>query len=212
LNPHLTIFFKRIALVALIAGGLYGVYSVLSHYTSIDFAAIGAYIMYGFFAVTVAGMFVLILGVTFKDVWTAILGRSETIFYCCVDKSGEGLHVVSKHYFHGGESTDGYDAFYHYYIRISDGRIYLSKKIRNEKSIAESTTDLRDKHKLTLNPDLSNKVDVGHYTDEGEKTIQRTFSAGGGTINITSFNSLLDYGFRISYLNESKKERWRRTI
>jgi hypothetical protein len=211
-NPHLVIFIKRIGITAAIGVTLYFLYILLSTYTSIDFAGIGSYIMYGFFGLTVGGMFVLVIGIMLKSVWTGILGRSETIYYCCPDKNGDGLHVISKHYFPGGETTDGYDAFYHYYIRLSDGRIHLSKKLNDEKSISRSTADLEEKHRLQLSPDLSRKTEIGHYTDSDEKTVSESFTLKAGTIDVKSFNSLLDYGFRISYMDHSKRVRWRRTI
>src|SRR5688500_15927969 len=134
MNPNLLIFLKRSAFLVAIAALMTLLFYLIDQFTSVDLQQIGEYAMYAFFAVVMGFMMVLMIGITFKSVLTGIMRRSDNIFLCCPDKKHRGIHIIGKHFFSGGETSDGYDAFHHYYINIDDGKMFLSKKIKGEKN------------------------------------------------------------------------------
>ena len=87
--------------------------------------------MYLFFGLVMAFVIALSLGVMLKVVWINIMRRTDSIDYCCPDASGDGVHIIGSHYFGGGDSGDGYSSYHHYYIRLHDGKLFLSKKVKD---------------------------------------------------------------------------------
>jgi hypothetical protein len=155
---------------------------------------------------------ILIGGVTIRGVWTGIMRRSDDILLCCPDEEHAGIHIIGKHYFSGGDSGDGYDSFHHYYIRLSDGHMFLSKKLDDKSSHEKSLRDLSEKVKASLKPRISSKVEIGSYQDENEKTFEKIMKLPQGIVKIKSFNWLIDYGFRISFYDTNQRLRWKRIV
>lgn len=149
MNPNLQVFFKRTIYFVVFAGLLVAMFYSITELTSIDFASIGSYIAYGFLGIMVAGVFVLIIGFTMKSVWTGIMNRADSIDLFCPDQNHRGIHLIVRHYQHGGES-EGYDSYLHYYID-NQGK-FLSKKIGDEgQKINESLQDFARKQGSILN-------------------------------------------------------------
>lgn len=211
MNPNLVIFLKRFLIFILIAGLCFAVYYIIQTYTQFDLEKLGTYIMYGFFGLVMAFMMVLIIGVTFKSVWINIMRRSDNIDVCCPDKHHDGIHIIGRHYFSGGELSDGYTAYHHYYITLSEGRMFLSKKIESEKDFTRSLHELSVKTKLDLHPDVSRAINVGPNTDRDDRPRTCDLKLANGNVRITGFDNLVDFGFRIVY-SQDNKVRWRKVL
>lgn len=211
MNPNLVVFLKRSLILILVAGVCLALYFVIQTYTHIDLKEIGTYIMYGFFGLIMTFMMVLIIGVTFKSVWTNIMRRTDNIEVCCPDKHHEGVHIIGRHYFSGGELSDGYTAYHHYYISLSDGRMFLSKKIDNEKDFTRSLQEIATNSKLDLYPDVSKAINVGPHTDSDDRPRTAELKLPKGVLNIDGFDHWLDFGFRVAYFYDDKV-RWRRVL
>ena len=210
MNPNLVIFLKRSLYAVAIAGFLFGVYYAIVNFTTFPMEKAGTYLMYGFFGLLMSGMMMLIIGVTMRQVWPGILRRSETITLCCPDRSDAGIHVVGKHYFSGGELSDGYDAWQHYYIRINDGKVFMSRKIKSEELLSESLEELSKKLNVQLVPDKSRAVSVGYY-EENDRPVERSMHMTNATLTIKGFDAWVDYGFKITCFAGNKKK-WQRTL
>jgi hypothetical protein len=210
MNPNLAIFLKHSLYAVVIAGLLFGAYYALSNFTAISLEKVSSHLMYAFVGIVIAGMMILIIGVTVRQVWPGILRRSETITLCCPDRSGGGVHVVGKHHFSGGEMSDGYDAWQHYYIRISDGKIFMSRKIKTEGSLSESLEELSEKLNIRLQPDKSREVKVGYY-EENDRPVERSMNMANVTLTIKGFDVWVDYGFRITCFTGNKRK-WQRAL
>ena len=128
MNPNLIVFLRRATIVlifVLFIGALcYGLKDI------VDFGQLVAWAWEGFIVITIAGMMMLLIGLFLKEVWVNILRRAESINLCCPDGNGNGFHIISKHYFSGGDSGDGYDAYSHYYFTM-DGKVFLSRKLKD---------------------------------------------------------------------------------
>jgi hypothetical protein len=212
MNPHLVAFFKKLfwvlaaSVIALIA------YRFLAANTSIDLNQIGSLLLYGFFGLLMAGMLAMLLAVTLKAVFTAIMARSEFIFYCCEDMVEAGIHIVTKHYFPGGKATKGYTAYYHYYLPFDSGTIFMSKRLNNEADLGQSTKALCATVGKSLQPNLLLKHDVGPYEGSGNQLTVRNIQLKSGTITFEGFNNIYDYGFRVAFKDNSNNLRWRSKI
>ncbi len=199
MNPNLRIFFKRsvyvLVLAALVATMFYGV----TNLTDIDLSAIGSYFMSGFVAVMVTGMSVLIIGFLLRVVWTGIMNRVDSITMCCPDKKHDGVHIVASHYNAGGESTDGFNSYFHYYLD-DNGKLYLSKKVEKEgDDISKSLVHLSKQTRLQLDPDLKRAVRIGSNTDGDNNATDVTMKVGKGELRFRGYDGLMDYGFKVSY-------------
>src|SRR5687768_14401789 len=104
MNPNLQIFFKRSIYVILFATIVAALFYSITNLTTIDFSTIGSYLMYGLMGILMTGMFVFIVGLLFRSVWTGIMNRVDRIVLCCPDKNQNGVHIVASHYNPGGES------------------------------------------------------------------------------------------------------------
>jgi hypothetical protein len=211
MNPNLRIFFKRtiyvLVFAALIAAGFYG----LMNSTDINFSVVGEYIMTGFLGIMMAAMFVLILGVVLRTVWTGIMNRVDTIIKCCPDKQQDGVHIIASHYNPGGESTEGFSTYFHYYLD-QKGKLYLSKKVEDEgNKIEKSILHLSEQTRLQLAPDLQRAVRVGSYSDDENKVGQVTMPISKGELSFRGYEGLIDYGFKVSY-KAGGQTKWRITI
>jgi hypothetical protein len=210
MNPNLVIFLKTavkwIAAIGLLVGAVY----LVKTYWAIDLEKIGAYVMYGFFGLIMAFMMVLIIGVTFKSIWVGIMRRTGNITLCCLDANNEGVHIVGNHYFSGGETSDGYYAYHHYFIRFSDGKMFLSRKIKDESNLDESLRHLQEQTKLRLAPDRSKAISVGGNTHDDLPT-HRVINLPEGELHIDGFENWFDEGFRIS-LMEGTRIKWRNRL
>jgi hypothetical protein len=213
MNPNLAVFFRRLLIFGVIAGVVVGAVYVIDQYTTFDLEKAGTSIMYGFFGFVMALMMALIIGVTFKIVWVNIMRRSDNILLCCPDKQHDGIHIIGKHYFSGGDSGDGYDAYHHYYIRLSDGRVFQSRKIQDESNINKSLQELSAKLNLDLQPDTGKALKVGSHTSGGddEKRFSGMMKLRGGELKITGFDHWIDFGFRLTYMKNQNRV-WRRVI
>ena len=210
MNPNLQIFFKRAIYLFVSAGLLVAMFYSITELTSIDFAAIGSYIAYGFLGFIVAGMFVLIIGFIMRSVWTGIMNRADSIDLCCPDQNHGGTHLIVRHYQPGGES-DGYDSYLHYYID-NQGKSFLSKKILDEgKDINESLQDLCKKTGKHLEPDHGSAIRVGSNTDGDDAPKNMTIRLNDGELHFKGYSGLLDYGFKLTF-NEGNQTKWRMRI
>ena len=207
MNPNLQIFLKRsmyVLVFAAIAAALY--YSIVT-FTAIDLSAIGSYIMYGFFGLMMVGMFVLIIGVTFRSVWTGIMNRVDRIVLCCPDKKHDGVHIVASHYNPGGESTEGFNSYFHYYLDRK-GKLYLSKKVEKEGAeISRSVQHLSEQTRLQLEPDIPQAVKVGSYSEGDNKVTDVTMRLGNGELHFRGYEGLIDYGFKVAY-KADRQTKW----
>jgi hypothetical protein len=198
-------------LVASVGLLIWFVIYLIDSYTTIDLSMIGRSVMYGFFGLAMAFMAALIMGIMLKSVWINIMRRTDNIGYCCPDANNEGVHVIGSHYFPGGENTDGYTGYHHYYIRLSDGKIFLSKKINDFDDITQSLEHLKQQTKIHLKPRTDQKEKVGSNTGSDDTRTQKIVKLPSGKLIVQGFESLLDEGFRISYV-ENERVRWKRTI
>jgi hypothetical protein len=211
MNPNLLIFIKRLLIVLLAIAACISIYYAIREFTNLDLAKIGGYIMYGFFGITMAFVMALIVGVMLKSLWVEIMRRTDSILLCAPDKHHDGIHVVGKHYHSGGDAGDGYDSYHHYYIRLSDGRMYLSKKITKENQIDKSLIDLSAKTNLNLQADLGRSISVGSNVGGDDVPANTNLSLPEGKLTIKGFDNWLDFGFRLSYARNGKII-WRRTV
>jgi hypothetical protein len=210
MNPHLQIFLKRSVYVIVFAGIIAALFYGITNFTTIDLSAIGEYVMYGFFGLMMAAMFVLIIGVTFRSLWTGIMNRVDRIVLCCPDEKHDGVHIVASHYNPGGESTEGFNSYFHYYLDHK-GKLYLSKKVEDEGSeIAKSIQHLSAQTRLHLKPDMRKSVRIGSNTDDNNATVV-TMQLSKGELHFRGYDGLIDYGFRVAY-TVAGETKWRITI
>jgi hypothetical protein len=210
MNPNLKIFFKRsvyaLVIVALIAAVFYGI----MNFTDIDLSSIGEYAMYGFMGLVMTGMFVLIIGIVLRTVWTGIMNRVDTIVRCCADKNNDGVHIVASHYNPGGESTEGFSSYFHYYID-KKGKLYLSKKVdKDGDDIERSILHLSEQTRLRLEPDLERSKHIGSYSNDDKGTDVK-MRINNGELHFRGYEGLIDYGFKVAY-HEHGQMKWRVTI
>jgi len=212
MNPNLVIFLRRSAIFMAFCLLIYLIFYLIKTHTQLSLDTIFAVLFKVFFYVVMAGMMALIIGITLKEVWSGIMSRSDSILLCCLDKSSDGVHIIASHYHSGGDSGDGYTSYRHYYILFETGKIYMSKKLSNEKDLSKSISDLQDQVEKKLSPDKATSVEVGSYEDEDDKTVRRSLRTVNGLLQINGFRHLLDYGFRLSYLDNHERLKWRRKI
>jgi hypothetical protein len=206
MNPNLRIFFKRciyaLVIVALIAAAFYGT----MNFTEIDLSVIGEYVTYGFMGLMMTGMFVLIIGVVLRTVWTGIMNRVDTIVMCCGDKNNDGVHIIASHYNPGGESTDGFSTYFHYYID-NKGKLFLSKKVdKDGDDIERSIPHLSEQTGLRLEPDLERGQRIGSYSDDDKRTDVK-MRINKGELHFRGYEGLIDYGFKVAY-HEHNQIKW----
>jgi hypothetical protein len=211
MNPNLRIFFKRslyfIGFAALVAALFYGI----KNFTPVDLSDIGGYIANGFVGLMVIGMTVLITGIVFRSVWTGIMNRVDTIVLCCPDKKYDGVHIVASHYNPGGESTEGFSNYFHYYLD-QNGKLYLSKRVENDgREIRKSIQHLSEQTRLQLEPDPARATDVGSYTHDENKATKVTMPLRQGELHFRGYEGWVDYGFKVTYMVGSQTK-WRVTI
>jgi hypothetical protein len=210
MNPNLQLFLKGTLRVLGILAIIGGFLLLLTWYTTIDFTAILNYLMYGFFGIVMTGMLILCFGVVFKSLWVGIMHRSDNILLFCPDKVQVGIHIVSNHYHPGGETTDGYTSFNHYFISLSDGKMYLSRKLRDEKDLKNSLDQLQASVRLPLAPDLQHAVAIGS-PQQNDKPTHFTSRINDLRLEFLGFESFIDFGFKISCFR-NEKLLWRRRI
>jgi hypothetical protein len=209
MNPNLAIFLRR-ALIAMALIGCGGVLFLLFGYLQVDLNMLFDWVAKGFFGLLIAGMMILIIGVVVRELWTNIMRRSETIKFICEDASEKGIHIIGSHYFSGGDTGDGYSSFHHYFLRL-DGKIFLSKKVDDEKDLSRSLKDLSDQLKFQLSPRKENSTEIGYYKND-DKLFEKEMKLRNGKIVVKSFENWIDYGFAVAYLDNQGKRKWRRVI
>lgn len=211
MNPNLATFLKRFIIGLLIFTGIVFGIIWIQRNTNIDLEAIydkGSYILLG---IVLLFFGALIVGVVFREIITNILRRAENIYAIYPDKNPEYIHLIAKHYFAGGENSDGYDQFLHYLIRLNNGKIYLSKKLNDQNDISKSLDHLSSQVKFTLSPILEEKNEIGFYNPENA-FVERTVFINSYSLDIKSYSSIFDYGFKISCINSYKKLVWKRKL
>lgn len=208
MNPNLRIFFKRSAYVLVCAIGMAVVFYAIRSMADFDMSALVGYLMEGFAWLMVAVISVLFVGFIFRVVWTGIMNRTDTIVMCCPDKTQDGVHIVGSHYHPGGESTDGFSSYFHYYLDLN-GKLYLSKRVENDgHELSKSILHLAEQMRLPLDPDLTQRMRIGSYNDDDKKGIDSVIPVSKGTLHFRGYEGLLDYGFKVSfYANDRMK--WR---
>jgi hypothetical protein len=201
MNPNLRLFLKG-SVYFLGFAGLIGilVYTI----PGAILATIGSYAMYGFMGLVMLLMGGLILGVVLRTVWTGIMNRTDSIVKCCADKRQDGIHLVCSHYNPGGESTEGFSSYFHYYIDRK-GTLYLSKKVEKEgNDLAKSLQHLSDQTRLQFDPDLKQSKRIGSYTDGESNPTETTVQIRNGELYFKGYEGLIDYGFKVRFLVEGK--------
>lgn len=177
------------------AAVFYGIRSMIEF----DLSALVGYLMDGLVWFMVALMSVLFIGFIFRVVWTGIMNRTNTIVMCCPDKTQEGVHIVGNHYNPGGESTEGYNSYFHYYLD-GNGKLYLSKRVENDGSeLSKSIPHLAEQTRLPLDPDLTKRLRIGSYNDDDKKGMDTVIPLRKGKLHIRGYEGLLDYGFKVSF-------------
>lgn len=208
MNPNLRIFFKRsvyvIAFGALIAAGFYGV----MNFTEIDLSVVGEYIMYGMMGLMMTAMGVLIIGLVLRVAWTGIMNRVDSIKKCCPDKNNDGVHIIASHYNPGGESTEGFSSYFHYYLS-EKGKLFLSKKVDDDgRDIKRSLQHLSEQTRLQLEPDMDRGVDIGSYSNGDSVPAEARVRIRKGELHFLGYEGLIDYGFKVTY-NVKQQTKWR---
>lgn len=211
MNPNLRIFFKRSIYVAVfaifVAAMVYSVPNVLD----LDASTIGGYIMYGLGGFMMIVIGVLFLGLIIRVVWTSIMNRTDTIVMCCPDKNQEGVHLVCSHYNPGGESTEGFSSYFHYYID-DKGKLHLSKKVDNDgRELTRSLAHLSEQTRLQLDPDLTQSKHIGSYSSGDNTCTDEIIQLSTGELHFLGYEGLIDYGFKITY-KAAGQLKWKVTI
>lgn len=201
MNPNLKIFFKRsvyvLVFATLITGLIYII--IILNFLDIDSTNVGSYLMHGLGGLMIAVMGVLFIGLILRVVWTGIMNRADSIVMCCPDNIQEGIHLVCSHYSPGGESTEGFSSYFHYYID-QKGKLYLSKKVEDDgKGLSKSILHLSEQTRLQLDPDLKSSVRIGSYDDEETKGKDVTIKINKGELIIQGYEGLIDYGFKVRF-------------
>lgn len=138
------------------------------------------------------------------------MNRVDKIVLCCPDKTHGGVHMVAGHYNPGGESTEGFNSYFHYYLDPK-GKLYLSKKVDDEgNDITRSLKHLSEQTRLPLEPDKQNTVKVGSNTED-DKPTQVMIPLNGGELHFRGYNVWIDYGFKVSFTLHGKIQ-WKVTI
>jgi len=208
MNPNLKIFFQRTAYVLafaiVIAAVVYGVRSVID----IDMAVLGDFFADAFLWFMVALMSVFTVGFLLRVVWTGIMNRTDTIEICCPDKTQDGMHIIGSHYSPGGESSEGSSSYFHYYLD-GNGKLHLSKRVeRNGNDLSKSIPHLAEQTRLSLDPDLTQRIEIGSHDDENKKGKDTVMPVRHGKLHVRGYENLIDYGFRIS-LYAGDQLKWR---
>lgn len=205
MNPNLRIFFKRSVYAVVFALIIIALYYGITNATTIDLSVIGGYVANGFLGLMMASMIVLIVGVVSRSVWTGIMNRADHVVLCCPDKNHNGVHIVASHYNPGGESTEGFSSFFHYYLDLQ-GKLYLSKKVDGEgTNIARSIDHLSVQTRLSLEPDKGKKIEIGSNTYDGKAT-DIVMQLTNGTLHFRGYDGLIDYGFKVTYATSGQRK------
>jgi hypothetical protein len=204
MNPNLAVFLKRSLVFSLIVAGFgLGIF-FLRQEGILNFEVLGTYLMKGLLGFMVTVMSVLMVGVILRLTWTGIMNRADAIQFCCPDTNGDGIHLITTHYHAGGESSEGFNTFSHYFIVLSEGKAFLSKKVKDEgNDITQSLTELNVKTTMQLCPDKSNAVSVGSNTSGDNIPTNVITKICNGTLEIKGYDGLIDYGFKLKFTTSS---------
>lgn len=211
MNPNLAVFLKRFIITLVILSGIIVGILWLKNNTSINLESIYNSISYIVLGIVLLLFFALIIGVVFREMITNILRRAENIYAIYPDQNPHYIHIVAKHYFSGGENSDGYDQFLHYVIQLSTGKIFLSKKLNNEKVINQSLEQLSSQLKFNLSPVLNEKNEIGYYNPDNTY-IQTNIYINAYKLDVISYSSIFDYGFKLTCYNQEGKLVWKRKL
>ena len=149
---------------------------------------------------------ILFIGLVVRVVWTGIMNRTDTIVKCCPDKNQDGIHIVGSHYNPGGESTEGFSSYFHYYID-QKGKLYLSKKVEEDgNELTKSTLHLSEQTHLQLEPDLKSSVRIGSYSEDDKNGKDVTIKINNGELRFRGYEGLIDYGFKVSFHIRNRKK------
>jgi hypothetical protein len=199
MNPNLRIFFKRSAYFLVFTAIAVAAYYGITSFVDFNFSTITEYLMYGLMGLMMTLMGALILGLILRVVWTGIMNRVDTIEMCCPDKKQKGVHIVASHYNPGGESTDGFSSYFHYYLD-EKGKLYLSKKVdKDGDEIERSLHHLSAQTRLELEPDHERATRIGSYSDGDNKVNEATIRIKKGELHFRGYEGWIDYGFKVSY-------------
>jgi hypothetical protein len=208
MNPNLRIFFKRSVYFLVFAAIAAATYYGITSFVDFDFSTITEYILYGLMGLMMTTMGVFITGLILRVVWTGIMNRVDTIVMCCPDKKYKGVHIVASHYNPGGESTEGFSSYFHYYLN-ENGKLYLSKKVDKDGNEIERSIDhLSAQTRLELEPDRERATRIGSYSDGDNKVNEVTVKIKKGELHFRGYEGLIDYGFKVSY-NVGGETKWR---
>lgn len=164
--------------------------------------------MYALMGFMMVLMFGLIGGVILRTVWGSIMNRADTIVLCCPDKQSEGVHIIASHYNPGGESSEGFSDYLHYYL-TEHGKLYLSKKVQKDGSdITKSLEHLSHQTRLQLNPDQERGVRIGAHTDGDDNGTDVIIALKNAEVHFHGYEAWIDYGFKIHYTVQ-RKIKWK---
>jgi hypothetical protein len=190
---------------------------LIIHFTGITIEELSGYVLMGIlYACGIIGggvVLVLIIGMTMKEAFTNIFCRADHILVLSEDKKNEGVHIISDHYFSGGEG-DGYNSYYHYFIDFTTGKLFLSKKIKSAEDSTVSINELSDLTKKNLSIDLKDKFIPPSFSGKDDDTVKVDVNIRFSEykIHIKKYDNLLDYGFRISCFTSSGNLLWKKKI
>jgi hypothetical protein len=180
---------------ALLAGIVY----IIPKFVDIDFTDLGSYLLYGLGGLMIAVIGVLFIGLVVRVVWTGIMNRADSIAMCCPDNLHGGVHLVCSHYNPGGETSEGFSSYFHYYVDAK-GKLYLSKKVKEDgKDLSNSIQHLAEQLRLQLDPDIKSAHRIGSYDSDDIKGKDVTIKINKGELRFRGYEGLIDYGFKVSF-------------
>lgn len=78
----------------------------------------------------------------------------ENIYF---DENRHGFHALTSRKF-GNPDGDSFIEYYHYYFKVSDRKIFVSKSIHDGNKLNGTLKDLKIRTKLNLQPNYKTKV------------------------------------------------------
>jgi|GEM_PF-6258635 len=210
MNPNLKIFLRWTAIAVIAVAAAAGLFFVLNRLFHPDWRRISYWGFRAFFWLIMLCVLLLIFAVTFQHAYTNILRRSEVLPFIAPDKNGRGFHLIGRHHQPGGRGSSGFYSYQHYYIVLQDGKLWLSRKTRDEKNIQPSLVHLSEQTGQSLSPDYSRQSRLGIYKDSSNVFAHAEFTYGNYHIDVKGFNQWLDNGFVVHCYSADKKLLWKR--
>lgn len=178
-------------------------YSISAN-TGISLQSIWSLLFNIFMIVLMTGIVALIVALLFKEIITGILRRGESIELMCADTSEEALHIITRHQHSGGDAEENFSSFPHYLIRLTDGNMYISRKISGQRNDTRSLELVSTKLRLALAYRLADSLHLPWYDSQNQKHTEGELHIADYTIHARKYRNWFDYGFRITCRKDGK--------